>query len=139
MKFISITEAIRNILKHCKLLKDINIMDMIRHHYGSRSTGSSSHYVQYINKITRFYTIMAQVTGNKFHLDSFQMYPDKIDKSITKAVDKQIHPGQHSAMHVLPRRFHALMNFKNRFKREAAKQDPVIGQYAGIWTNQRLK
>ena len=127
MKFISVTEAIRNILKHCKLLKDINIMDMIRHHYGSRSTGSSSHYVQYIIKITRFYTIMASITGTNFIQTLFRC-TQTVDKSPTKAIwIIYIILAESSTRHAPPIRIQTLMSIQINFQSQLPKCVSMIG------------
>ena len=37
MNFVSVTETNKIIFKHGKLLKDINPMDIIKYHFGSRN------------------------------------------------------------------------------------------------------
>ena len=46
---------------------------------------SSNHFVQYIIKITRFYTIMASITGTNFIQTVFRC-TQTVDKSTTKAI-----------------------------------------------------
>ena len=91
-------------------------MDNIRHHYSSRYTGSSSHYVHYINKITWFYTILASITDTNLIQTLFRC-TQTVDKSPTKAIwIIYIILAESRTRHALPMRIQTLINIQIIFQ-----------------------